>query len=91
MKSIEDYHQQFDPDYARLLVKRLFARVEILAHHPYVGSVPKLKELQSYLQLLEKPYRLLYRVDEAQHRVLIVAVIRQSQDILTAWHALKRT
>lgn len=91
LEAIEEYYQQFDPDYAKSLVQRLFARFEILGHHPYVGSKPKLEELENYLQILEKPYRLLYQVDEAQKLVIIVAVLRQSQDISSAWRSLDRS
>lgn len=43
------------------------------------------------LQVLEKPYRILYRIDEENRIVFVVAVLHQTQDLLSAWRSQKRS
>lgn len=92
LKAIEAHYQERDAaDYAQSLIQKLFARFESLAQLPHRGTRPRLEELSHYLQLLEKPYRILYRIDEENRVVFIVAVLHQTQDLLSAWRSQKRS
>mgnify|MGYP001260881555 FL=1 len=91
LKSIEAYHQERDVDYAQNLIKKLFARFDSLSQLPHRGTRPRLEELRDYLQVLEKPYRILYRLDTENRIVFVVAVLHQTQDLLSTWRSRKRT
>ena len=90
LKAIEDYYEKIDTDYAQALIKRLFSRFDKLTLLPHRGTHPKLEELKQYLQVLEKPYRILYRVNDAERVVTVVAVLHCSQDIISGWRARPR-
>jgi len=90
LKRIEEYYEQIDVDYARALIKKLFARFETLSQLPHRGSKPKLNQLRGYLQVLEKPYRILYRIEKSAQIVYVVAVIHHSQDFLQVWRSSPR-
>jgi|JI10StandDraft_1071094.scaffolds.fasta_scaffold44664_3 plasmid stabilization system protein ParE len=91
LKDIEAYHQERDADYAQSLIRKLFARFDSLSQLPHRGTRPRLQELCDYFQALEKPYRILYRLDTENRIVYVVAVLHQTQDILSAWRSQKRT
>jgi len=90
LKAIEEYHEQIDADYAQAIIKRLFDRFDSLTRLPHRGSRPRIEELKQYLQVFEKPYRILYRVDDAERLVNVVAVIHQSQDTISTWRTSPR-
>ncbi len=79
LKEIEKYYEEIDPDYAQALIKRLFGRLEKLERLPHRGSRVRFEELRQYLQILEKPYRIIYRVDIED--VHILTVIHGSRDL----------
>lgn len=92
LKAIEAYYQERDSaEYAQSLIEKLFARFDSLAQLPHRGTRPRLQELRHYLQVLEKPYRILYRIDEENRVVFIVAILHQTQDLLSAWRSQKRS
>lgn len=79
LKGIEAYHQERDADYAQNLIRKLFGRFDSLSQLPHRGTLPPFEELRDYLQVLEKPYRILYRLDH------------QTQDVLSAWQSRERS
>lgn len=90
LKEIEKYYEEIDPDYAQALIKRLFGRLEKLDRLPHRGSRVRFEELRQYLQILEKPYRIIYRVEDPEAVVYVVAILRQSQDLISGWRARAR-
>ena len=75
---IRDYIAADSPLYARIVAERLFASVERLAQYPLSGrAVPELNDA-SLREVVDPPYRIVYRV-----RV-------DSLDILTVVHAARR-
>jgi addiction module RelE/StbE family toxin len=90
LKEIEKYYEEIDPDYAQALIKRLFGRLEKLERLPHRGSRVRFEELRQYLQILEKPYRIIYRVEDPEAVVYVVAILRQSQDLISGWRARAR-
>lgn len=75
---IRDYIAADSPRYARIVVERLFASVERLAAYPFSGrAVPELND-PSLREVVDPPYRLVYRVRD------------DSLDILAVVHAARR-
>lgn len=70
-----------DPTAARALANRIRHRVEELPRHPQIGRVvpefatPRLREV------IVAPYRIVYLVDDAAHRVVIVRIWHGRRDL----------
>jgi plasmid stabilization system protein ParE len=79
-----DYIAQDDPVAALAAMKRLRGRAAALCSHPQRGRiVPELREAGAlhYRELLERPWRILYRIEG--QRVLVLAVLDSRRDLQT--------
>ena len=77
LESVAEYIALDKPNAARKLVQRVFARIDMLARHPELGSsVPELRPGTRYRQLVETPCRVFYRHERASGRVFILGVMR---------------
>ncbi|MGA2750942.1 MAG: type II toxin-antitoxin system RelE/ParE family toxin [Verrucomicrobiota bacterium] len=66
-----------NPDAAASLVKKIFARVELLAKHPELGPrVPELLPASRYRHLIEPPCRIFYRYERKTRKLYILGVMR---------------
>jgi len=84
LDAIADYIALENPVAASALVKRIFAHVEQLAHHPESGSRPQELGRSRYRQIVEPPCRVFYRYDG--HKVLAVYIMRSER--LFRWQRL---
>ena len=75
---IRDYIATDSPRYARIIAARLFASVERLAKYPLSGRVvPELND-PSLREVIDAPYRIVYRVsDEALEVITVVHAARR--------------
>ena len=74
---IADYIALDKPEAASGLVSRVFARVEILARHPEIGSrIPELPSGSRFRQSIETPCRIFHRYDKQAGKIYIVSVMR---------------
>jgi plasmid stabilization system protein ParE len=69
-----------DPDAAEKMRLELLASVEVLARFPFIGPVYERDRTGRTREILCKPYRIFYRVQEAEGKV----------EILTIWHGSRR-
>ena len=79
-----DYIAQDDPVAALAAMKRLRARAGALCTHPQRDRIaPELREVGAlhYRELLERPWRILYRIEG--QRVLVLAVLDSRRDLQT--------
>jgi plasmid stabilization system protein ParE len=77
LQAVRDYLARTSPGYAQVLAERIVQRTERLADQPLLGAeVPEYAD-ESLRELLEHPYRILYRV--AGDQVQVVAVIHASR------------
>lgn len=70
------------PQNALAVLDRLAARTSTLVSNPQRGRmVPELRSLDlgQYRELIERPWRIIYRIE--QHRVLVVAVLDGRRDM----------
>ena len=77
LQAVRDYSARSSPGYAQALAARTVARTESLADQPLLGA-----EVEEYgdpeiREVLEHPYRIIYRV--AGPDVQVVAVIHSSR------------
>jgi toxin ParE1/3/4 len=72
LEALIEYISRNAPVTARRFAQKLVNRVEILADHPHLVSLLPEDESDTYRELIQGNYRLIYRVEG--HRVLIVAV-----------------
>lgn len=79
LEAIEVYISRHSARYARGMVERIFDRVQQLEDHPLSGPVVPEYGDESLRELLEKPYRIIYRVLE--DRVDILAVIHAARSV----------
>jgi plasmid stabilization system protein ParE len=71
--AIYDYIARDSPFYAQKMVDRLTRRSQQLVDFPRSGRVVPEYETEAIRELIEKPYRLIYRIND--DGILILAVI----------------
>lgn len=77
LDEIADYISLDKPNAAKRLVRRCFEQVERLAHHPKAGKpVPELGQ-SIYRELIVRPCRIFYRIE--QETIYIIHVMRSEQ------------
>ncbi len=79
LKGIRAYIALRSPQYARAMVERIFDRTDPLADLPYLGAtVPEYEEEDdSFREVFEHPYRIVYRV--LTERIDVVAVVHAAR------------
>jgi len=77
LNTIAEYIALDNPEAARRLVQKVFARVEQLRRFPKLGSVPPELAGLPYRQLVISPCRVFYRAEKK--RVMILHVMRGEQ------------
>ena len=77
LDGIADYIALDKPEAAARLVQRVFARVEILAQHPELGSrIPELPRDSRFRQSVEAPCRIFHRYDKRTDTIYILGIMR---------------
>ncbi len=79
LREIFQYIARDSRKYARATVERITATTVRLAKWPQMGEI--LPEFPDYRQFIVGNYRLIYREDEANQRVLIIGVIHAGRDL----------
>jgi plasmid stabilization system protein ParE len=80
--ALSEYLAERSPVAARRVVNRLRGRVRSLRSHPQRGrAIPELADtgLTSFRELVDSPYRILYRI--AEKEVLVLAVLDGRRDL----------
>lgn len=77
LEAIADYIAIENPAAAGEFVRRVFAHVDKLQHHPLLGPVPSELEKSRYRQIVEPPCRIFYRHEEES--VFILHVMRSER------------
>ena len=72
LEAIADYIAIENPSAAGEFVRRAFAHVDKLEHHPLLGPVPSELEQSRYRQLVEPPCRIFYRYEKESVFILYV-------------------
>jgi plasmid stabilization system protein ParE len=81
LRAIRDYVARNSPGYAQALADRITRRTEKLASMPFFGAeVPEYAD-ESIREVLEHPYRIIYRV--SADRVEILAVLHGARRLPT--------
>jgi addiction module RelE/StbE family toxin len=86
LREIISYIGRNNPGTALKILGKIEARINSLDHFPYRGGyVPELlkRNIKDYRQLLESPWRIIYRIDDDIVNVLLIVDSRRNvQDIL---------
>ena len=77
LQAIYDYIAKDSPVYAQRMVDRLTKRSEQISSFPLSGRIVPEYEAEDIRELIEKPYRIIYRIKPEQIDVL--AVVHGSQ------------
>jgi addiction module RelE/StbE family toxin len=77
LRAIEAYISRHSPRYAEAMVSRIIDRTEHLPVHPLIGAAVAEYELESLREVLESPYRIVYRA--LPDRIDVVAVIHAAR------------
>ena len=78
LADIHEYIARTSASYAVGMIDRLIRRAEQIGNFPYSGRIVPEKNDASVRELLEGPYRLIYRI--RTERIDIVAVIHGARD-----------
>lgn len=79
LREVFQYIARDSQEYAKATVERITAAVARLAQWPQTGEI--LPQFSVYRQFVVGDYRLIYREDEANQRVLIIGVIHVGRDL----------
>lgn len=79
LRQIHDYIARDSRHFARAAVERITGATAMLADWPNSGEV--LYEFPAYRQLVVGNYRLIYREDGPNSRILIIGVIHAALDL----------
>jgi addiction module RelE/StbE family toxin len=86
LTEIIEYISQNNPQEALKILEKMQTKIRTLDHFPYRGGyVPELleKSIKDYRQLLETPWKIIYKVENEQVNILTVIDSRRNlQDIL---------
>jgi addiction module RelE/StbE family toxin len=86
LREIISYIARDNPRTALKILEKVEARIDTLDHFPHRGGyVPELfkRNIKDYRQLLESPWRIIYRIDENVVDVLLIIDSRRNvQDVL---------
>ena len=77
LTNIYEYIALNSPTYARIMVDRITQRSEQISTQPYSGRKVPEYEAGDIRELIEKPYRIIYRLKQDQ--IDVVAVIHGAQ------------
>ncbi len=72
IQQIHDYIARDSPRYAQVVTEQLFAAVERLPAHPLSGRVVPELEHATVREVIEAPYRIVYRVRADMLEILTV-------------------
>lgn len=79
LEAIGEYYEQTSPQYAPVIVNRLYTSVEQLNEFPEMGrQVPEVRH-ESLRELIVEGYRVVYQLRE--ERIEIVTVLHSRQDL----------
>jgi addiction module RelE/StbE family toxin len=86
LTEIIEYISRNNPRTALKILEKIQNRIQTLDHFPYRGGyVPELleKNIKDYRQLLETPWKIIYKVENEQVNILTIIDSRRNvQDIL---------
>jgi addiction module RelE/StbE family toxin len=86
LRNIISFISQNNPQTALKILARIESKINTLDHFPNRGGyVPELlkRNIKEYRQLIESPWRIIYRVDENIASVLVIIDSRRNvQDVL---------
>jgi len=85
LREVYEFIARDSPRYAQLTVERITGAAEQLRRFPLLGvALPELPHLV-YRQIVVGAYRLIYREDTLQDRILVMGVIHSSRDLPRAF------
>ena len=77
--NIFDYIAHDSPFYAKRMVDRITRRSEQIADHPFSGRTVPEYDAKDIREIIEKPYRIIYRTKP--DRIDVLAVIHSAQPL----------
>jgi addiction module RelE/StbE family toxin len=79
LEAIGDYFERTSPQYAPVIVERLYDSVDRLAEHPKMGrKVPEVAH-ESLRELIVENHRIIYQLQE--QRIEVVTIVHGRQDV----------
>jgi len=79
LNDVAEYISLHNVQAAKLLVQKIFSKVERLAKFPESGKVPIELEGFNYREIIVSPCRIFYKLDN--NKVFILYVMRQERDL----------
>ncbi|MEX2112934.1 MAG: type II toxin-antitoxin system RelE/ParE family toxin [Pirellulales bacterium] len=77
LRAVQAYIARHSPRYADAMVQRIIGRTDSLSQHPLIGAVVPEYDAEVLREILEDPYRIIYRVLPKQ--IDIIAVIHAAR------------
>jgi plasmid stabilization system protein ParE len=81
VRNIRDYIAQASPVYGRHMATRLIDRADLLAEHPAGGRRVPEYDAPEIRELVEPPYRIIYRYVEGSGVVEVLTIVHGRQQL----------
>jgi addiction module RelE/StbE family toxin len=81
VRNIRDYIAQASSVYARHVTSRLIERADLLADHPAAGRRVPEYDAVDVRELVEPPYRIIYRYVEGSGVVEVLTIVHARQQL----------
>ena len=78
LRALHEFIARRSPGYANAMVQRIIARTASLSQHPLIGAIVPEYDSDEIREVLESPYRIIYRSLPGQ--IDIVAVIHAARN-----------
>ena len=78
LEAISDYYREVSPSYAERFEEQVFDVTRRLEFFPYSGRVIPEADDEQLREVMYREYRIMYHVDPAGERVLILTVLHSS-------------
>ena len=79
IKELYDYFSRYSLEYADSFVEGLYDRIEDLKKFPELGM--KYPENENYRQLIYQNYRILYKYNKKDEKIIIMIVVHCSRQL----------
>lgn len=82
LENIKDYIKKDSVYYANIFIDKFFDSISKLEDFPNIGRVVPEYKIEDIREIFYKDYRIIYKIDNENNIIHIVAVIHGSRDLI---------
>ena len=83
LENINDYIKRDSVYYSNVFIEKIFDSIDKLEDFPNIGRVVPEYKIENIREIFYKDYRIIYKIDNENNIIHIVAVIHGSRDLIS--------